>query len=223
MFVFQYFQKNQSIQTTSTEPTIVNEVYKCAEVNFFPIGGWRSEFLYFALLYSSAGIEMKVEIKKTQLSDAKQIHHLINDRAVISQIGGYSYPCALKRIKKDVQKGLKEWKQKKSYNFTIWANNEMAGQIMLENPSEDKKRYEIGFFVGKKFWNQGIATQAIKQITKFGFKQLKLYKIWGDNDSDNPASGKAMQKAGFKLEGQLKKHNRKKGKFVDVLIWGKTI
>lgn len=163
---------------------------------------------------------MKVQIRKTKLSDAKEIHELINDKKIINELAGYRYPCPLTKIKRDIIKGINDWKKKKAYAFTILADNEIAGQIILENPGKDKRRYEIGFFVGKKYWNKGIATNAIKEAVKFGFRKLNLHKILGDNDSDNPASGKAMEKAGFKLEGRLKKHRLKGGKFIDVLIWG---
>jgi len=52
--------------------------------------------------------------------------------------------------------------------------------------------------VENKFWNKGIATEAIKQIIKFGFSRLKLTKIWAGTIINNPASGRALEKAGFK-------------------------
>jgi len=165
---------------------------------------------------------MKITIRKTKLSDAETIHKLINDKDVIEELSGYLYPCPLSKIKKDITKGLEDWEKKKAYAFTILADNKVVGQVMLENPSKDKGRYEVGYFIGKQFWNKGIAAKAVKEIVKFSFKKLNLYKIWGDNDSDNPASGKVMKKAGFKLEGRLKKHCKKDGKFIDVIIWGIT-
>jgi len=165
---------------------------------------------------------MKVEIRKPKLSDAKALRELINDKEVLKQLCGYPYPCPLSRMKKDVEDGIKGWKTKKSFSFTILADGEIAGSIILENPSKDKGRYDLGFFVGRKFWGKGIATEAIKQIVKFGFQKLELYRIQADNDSDNPASGRAMEKAGFKLEGILKKIQKKKTKFIDLHMWGIT-
>ena len=165
---------------------------------------------------------MKVEIRKPKFSDAKALRELINDKEVLKQICGYPYPCPLSRMKKDVADGIKGWKTKKSFSFIILADGEIAGNIILEDPSKDKRRYELGFFVGRKFWGKGIATEAIKQIVKFGFQKLKLYRIQADNDSDNPASGRAMEKAGLKFEGVRKKICKKKNKFVDLHMWGIT-
>ncbi len=168
------------------------------------------------------GDEMKVEIKRTKLSDAKELRELMNCEEVIKQLIGYQYPCPLSHIKKDISNGLKDWKKKKAYPFTILVDKKIAGQIILENPNKEKGRYDIGFFIGKKYWNKGVATKAVKETIKFGFKTLKLYRIQGDNDSDNLASGKVMKKAGFKFEGKRKKINKKNGKYIDLLLWGKT-
>lgn len=167
-------------------------------------------------------MKMKVSIRKQKLSDAKELQELINDKDVLKQLAGYPYPCPLSKIKKEITDGIKGWQTKKCFAFTILADNEVAGNIILENPNDDKGCYDLGFFVGKKFWNKGIATNAIKQIVKFGFEKLKLYRIQADNDSDNPASGRAMEKAGFKLEGIREKFCRKKNKFIDLYLWGIT-
>jgi [ribosomal protein S5]-alanine N-acetyltransferase len=157
---------------------------------------------------------MKVTIRKTIQEDAEILTKLINDRDVMKELVGYPSPCPLSKIKKDIEKGLVDWDNKKAYAFTILAEGKIAGQIFLEEPSSDKKGYTVGFFVGKKFWNKGIATNAIKEVVRFGFGELNLDKIVGDNDEDNPASGRAMEKAGFKLN-----ETKKNKKGVDVLYW----
>jgi len=159
---------------------------------------------------------MIVEIRKTRLYDAEELHRNINDNEPLEGLS------QLRRVKRNITRNLKEWKIKRTYAFTIFADEKIVGQIFLENPSMDQGRYEIGFYVGKKHWGKGIATQAIERAVKYGFDKLKLYKIWGDHDSDNPASGKAMEKAGLEMEGRLKKHSKKNGKFIDILMWGKT-
>ncbi len=165
---------------------------------------------------------MKIELRKPKLSDAKEYWKIFNDKKVIKETTGFPYPCPLSRIEKELKNNLKDWKSGNGYAFIILADGEMAGSIILENPSKDNGRYDVGFFIGRKFWGKGIATEAIKQTVKFAFQKLNMYRIQGDNDSDNPASGRAMKKAGFKFEGVRKKYCRKKGKFVDLHLWGIT-
>ena len=60
----------------------------------------------------------------------------------------------------------------------------------------------------------------MKQIVRFGFDELRLHKIVGDNDSNNPASGRVFEKAGFHQEGVLKEQVFKRGRYIDRIHWG---
>jgi len=162
---------------------------------------------------------MKVTIRRVRMSDATRMRELLNDEEISKEITT-AYPYSLEQSKKDISHALDNW-GKKAYTFAILADGEVVGQIVLENPSRGNKTFALGYFVGSEYQSKGIATQAVKRIVKFGFEELKLKKIWGDNDSDNPASGRVMEKAGFKLEGKLESHIFKNGTYVDVLIWGK--
>lgn len=165
---------------------------------------------------------MKIEIKKQKLSDAKELHNLFNDKKVIRELCGYQYPCSLKKIESEIKETNKNWKSKKAYCFTILVDGKIAGNTILENPSKDNGRYDLGFWLGRKYWDQGVMTEAVKQTIKFGFDKLNLYRIQSDNDSDNPASGKVMKKAGMKLEGIQRKIQKKGNKFIDLYLWGIT-
>ena len=66
----------------------------------------------------------------------------------------------------------------------------------LKNIKEDE--IEVGYWVSEDYWNKGICTEALKILIKFCF-EIKKYKIiWGTFFVDNLASGKVMEKCGFK-------------------------
>jgi RimJ/RimL family protein N-acetyltransferase len=164
---------------------------------------------------------MKISIRKIRLSDAKDSARCLTNKEVIAQITGTPYPCPVSFARKTIQRSLKNWKIGKAYHFAILADGKFVGEILLENPDTTKKIYEVGYYVGRDSWGKGIATKAIMQIVKFGFEKLKLMRIWAGTFSENPASGRALEKAGFKLEGTLRKSDFWKGNYVDSLIWGK--
>ena len=81
---------------------------------------------------------------------------------------------------------------------------------------------EIGLMIGdKSSWGQGIATEAIKLITEYGFKVLKLHKITAGAYEPNRGSVKAFLKAGFSEEGLQKRHYRFGDTYVDGIKLGK--
>ena len=107
-----------------------------------------------------------------------------------------------------------------SYGFTILADGKVVGEIALEGRSICHSTYTVGFGVGRQYWNRGYCTEALKLLVKFAFDELKLHKLVGDNDSDNPASGRVFEKAGFTKEGILKEQIYKRGTYIDRIQWG---
>jgi RimJ/RimL family protein N-acetyltransferase len=107
-----------------------------------------------------------------------------------------------------------------NYNFTIMVDGKIAGGIYLEDPSRCRSSYSVGFALGREFWGQGICTEALKQVAKFAFDELKIHKLFGDNDSDRPASGRVFEKVGFKQEGIFREHVFKEGRYIDIVHWG---
>lgn len=78
-------------------------------------------------------------------------------------------------------------------------------------------RAELGYWIAESFWDKGYATEATKEILRFGFEELELNKIHATHLVENPASGKVMIKNGMIKEAELKEHI-KKGNLYHTLI-----
>ena len=79
---------------------------------------------------------------------------------------------------------------------------------------------ELGYWIRKEEWNKGYCTEAGKSIIQFGFEHLNLNKIYADHMARNPASGKVLEKLGFKKEGHLKQHFKKWDIYEDIAVYG---
>jgi RimJ/RimL family protein N-acetyltransferase len=76
-----------------------------------------------------------------------------------------------------------------------------------------------GILIGdKSSWGKGYASEAIKLLVKYAFRNLNLHKVWSIIVDSHMASIKAHQNAGFRIEGKLKQHLFKSGKYVDAAI-----
>lgn len=62
---------------------------------------------------------------------------------------------------------------------------------------------EIGYWIAKPFWNMGICTEALQLIIEHCFNEKHIDVIWSDFFIDNPASGRVMEKCGFKETGKM--------------------
>jgi RimJ/RimL family protein N-acetyltransferase len=59
---------------------------------------------------------------------------------------------------------------------------------------------EIGYWLGRPWWGRGYATEAVRGIVPFA---RDLGAVIADHFADNPASGRALEKAGFVYTGEV--------------------
>jgi [ribosomal protein S5]-alanine N-acetyltransferase len=76
---------------------------------------------------------------------------------------------------------------------------------------------ELGYWVGFEYWNGGYMTEAAQCLIDYGFGVLMLNRIYASHFSDNPASGRVMQKCGMAYEGTMHKSFVRLGEFRDTL------
>ena len=66
-----------------------------------------------------------------------------------------------------------------------------------------KKDCEVGYWVGKPYWNKGICTEALKLMLDYCIQVKHFENIWAGHFTGNPASGRVMEKCGFVDTGML--------------------
>ena len=62
---------------------------------------------------------------------------------------------------------------------------------------------EAGYWVARPYWNRGIATEALRLMLDYCFGEKGFDTIWSDFFVDNPASGRVMEKCGFRDTGGI--------------------
>jgi len=106
--------------------------------------------------------------------------------------------------------------------FAIEYKGELAGCIGLVRQSDIYRlTAEIGYWIGEPFWGKGIATQAVRLVTMYGFHHLDLVRIYSGVFEFNKASQKVLEKAGYKLEAIFEKSIIKNGVISDEFRYAK--
>ena len=102
----------------------------------------------------------------------------------------------------------------------VWKETgRVIGTIGFMWIQEENASAEVGYSLARPFWNRGIMTEALSMVLDFGFRRLGLNRIEAQHETDNPASGAVMRKAGMRYEGTLRQRLCNKGKFVDVALY----
>lgn len=75
---------------------------------------------------------------------------------------------------------------------------------------------EIGYCMGRRWWHQGIMTEALGAVIDFLFNQVGVQRIVARHDVNNPHSGGVMRKCGMTFEGIREKSHQNNQGVVDI-------
>lgn len=93
------------------------------------------------------------------------------------------------------------------------------GAIDLRLDSDNRK-VSFGYVLNRNYWNRGYMTEALGEIIRLTFQDLKLNRIEATHYTGNEGSGRVMEKCGMKREGMGKEEVKIKGHFRDVVHYG---
>lgn len=76
-------------------------------------------------------------------------------------------------------------------------DQKMIGTLDFHRIQPELRVAEIGYSYHPAVWGQGYATEALEAATKWGFETIQLNALELIHDTQNPASGRVMEKAGY--------------------------
>jgi ribosomal-protein-alanine N-acetyltransferase len=79
---------------------------------------------------------------------------------------------------------------------------------------------ELGYDLAQAYWQQGIMSEALRPVLRYGFERLKLHRIEANVTEGNEASVRTLLKAGFRPEGAWRERAYLRGQFYDLLQFG---
>lgn len=112
---------------------------------------------------------------------------------------------------------------KKAVQFIITENltGNSIGSTYLRDIDTTHKKAEFGIFIGvDESVNRGYGTAACKLISKYGFENLELHKIFLRVFEWNKQAIRSYEKAGFQHEGLFHDDVFINGKFHNIIMMG---
>lgn len=103
--------------------------------------------------------------------------------------------------------------------ITLRSDGRQIGGIGLR-VDEKHAHGELGYWLGVPYWGQGYATEASREMVRYGFEDLRLHRIFATHFKHNASSGRVLKKLGMRHEGCQREHLLKWGKFVDSELYG---
>ncbi|WP_175987550.1 GNAT family N-acetyltransferase [Bacillus sp. Marseille-Q1617] len=165
----------------------------------------------------------RLHLRKMALTDAGSIfdHWLSDERVSDNRVSP-----AHRDVSQTIERVEKIVHQYGSREFCYWgielkSSGELIGEIDLYDFDKATGNGEVSYSIGYDWWNRGYGTEALKAVVEFGFRHMNLHKISAAHNTDNPASGKIMRKAGMEQEGVIRHMIRNaKNQYKDCAVYG---
>jgi [ribosomal protein S5]-alanine N-acetyltransferase len=153
--------------------------------------------------------------------DAPIVAELANDREVALNTLLIPYPYSIEDALHWIARQEELRGSGETFEFAITRRDDsvLLGAVGLVL-SDEKRRGEIGFWIGRRYWGKGYCTEAAHALLKLGFEQLGVQRIFAYHFARNAASRAVLQKLGMQHEGVLRKHVSKWGEPQDMWVWG---
>lgn len=153
-------------------------------------------------------------------ADAPRIAALCADREIAANTLTIPHPYALTDAEAWLRGEGDRWASGASANFamTMGADGLVVGSVGLRIEA-DHNRAELGYWVARSHWGQGLATEAARAVMEWGFRERGLERVYASHYARNPASGRVLEKIGMRREGVARHAVKKWGAFEDCVIY----
>jgi [ribosomal protein S5]-alanine N-acetyltransferase len=174
---------------------------------------------------------MRIETERLIIRDLEDkdrvvLPELIGDLEVSKFLAVVPYPYTQKDADWFVNSCQEESKKNPRENYqmgiVLKSTGELVGVVGLTKVNEFNKKGTLGYWLGKKYWRQGIMYEAAQRLVKFAFEELDLQRIDITAFIGNDGSNALIKKLGSTHEGVAKRYHRGKatGEFYDTNSYG---
>lgn len=92
-----------------------------------------------------------------------------------------------------------------AYAVCLKSDNKAIGAIELKlnghtDMTDRDDECELGYWIGKPFWGQGLIPEAAKEILRHAFEDCGMEKVWCGYYDGNAKSKRVQEKCGFRYQ-----------------------
>lgn len=146
-------------------------------------------------------MELKTErliMRPWRESDAENLYEYAKDPNV-GPIAGWPVHTSVENSREIIRDVLSA---EETYAVCLKEDGKAIGSIGLmvgaaSNLSIPDTEGEIGYWIGVPFWGRGLIPEAVNELLRHGFEDLKLDKIWCGYFEGNTKSKRVQEKCGF--------------------------
>lgn len=162
----------------------------------------------------------RLVLRRPTTADADELFIIRSNKTSMRYV-----PRPLAKEKKDVLEIIERINTNIDNNIGInWVieskeSKQFIGLIGYHKIEPENHRAEVGYMIQQQHEGNGYSTEALKEVVKYGFNDMKLHSIEAVIDPENSASEKILQKCGFIKEAHFKENGFWDGKYLDSVVY----
>ena len=162
----------------------------------------------------------RLRLRRLRMRDAKDLYSWASDPEVAKYVlwEAHRSPAETRAYLRYV-KSLYRRALPSSWGIVLKESGKVIGTIGVMAWSPEHRSVEVGYSLGRNWWHQGYAPEALRCLMDFLFDSMRINRIEAQCDVQNPNSARVMEKCGMIREGMLRQRVFNKGKAVDVALY----
>ncbi len=163
---------------------------------------------------------MNCKIRDWKIEDAEQLAEALNNKKIQDNLrDGLPLPYTAEDARGFINAMLDADKNS-TFPFAITCEDRVVGSIgAFRKENIHFRTAEIGYYIAEDYWGQGLGTSALRKICEQVFSTTDIVRIFAEPFARNIASCRILEKAGFELEGTLKKNAFKNEIYEDMKVY----
>ena len=136
--------------------------------------------------------------------DADAIHRLVNDWEVVRMLTRLPFPYPRPLADEWIASTAKQMAEGTAYHLAITGDEngrEMLIGCVGVRLDDTPGAADLGYWVGKRFWGHGVATEAAGRVASWALANLAIDRVRAKVLLDNPASAAVLRRLGFRETG----------------------
>ena len=125
------------------------------------------------------------------LEDTTQLEQYADNKDILATTSPSEVPRQGK-IEEWIKIRHERYEKEQGIDFAVIhrVQERIIGAIGLGIEYKNDESMQLGYWIGKEYWNRGYCTEAAKEVLKYGFTVLGLHRIFSRAFTNNPASGR---------------------------------
>lgn len=153
-------------------------------------------------IYSLKGEKVTLS-NDLDMKHAPELARLANDREIFEKLAAHTFPhpYTVESARDFFDMNREDGASYFAIDFLVFAGEKLAGAIGLKDINRIDLNAQIGYWIGREFWNNGYASEALSLMLKFSREELDLVRLYAKVLDCNLPSLRVLLKNGFVVEG----------------------